>query len=405
MSDLLKTKIENPDVRAYIYKMVPKELNSNPLFVKLFGKDFARKRLKSNALIVYTNEAIGKNNAKGYQCTSDKSITLCSAGTDGGVLTPGDIENNPQLKEATLHESIHAIFSRTKEECLRLGCVGGTGVLQIKQVYGTDILYEIGRGLNEGYTEWMCEKAGHKSCAYGTLTNFIYLLEAARGTENIMALGNGNIEKLLDLPKEDVNVILATADSVYKVGEKISLHKNIANSIDRDNENLSDEEKKRRAELYTQLLPEIEKIRNDVAFLSWTKEKNKSTSDNSIHEYINEVSIPDYFHSMDILTVRFESFVLEKYFLHDLNSVFKSTPIDENNINKVEKIISLLNSRNIGTKAHELCEGMTSIEVITRYKELKDKYIKQVAIEEAEKYNSRSTSTKRLYKKNLTLCR
>ena len=173
MSDVRNTRIENPNIRAYLYKRIPQEFNNNPLFVNVFGKDFARKRLKSNVLAVYTNEQIGRLRANGYQQISDKSIVLCKSGPDGALLTPADIENDPLLKELSLHECIHAILTRTKEECAKLNIVGGTGLLKTFKSIEDGKYYEIGRGLNEGYTEWICEKLGHQTYSYDTLTNFV----------------------------------------------------------------------------------------------------------------------------------------------------------------------------------------------------------------------------------------
>lgn len=385
-NDVVKTKTENPDVRAYIYKMVPKELNNNPLFVKVFGKDFARKRLKSNALIVYTNEPVGKMRAGGYHSSSQKAIVLCQSAEDGTLLTPTDIENNPYLKELSIHESIHAILTKTNDECKESNIVYGSGLLRILLVPGTKIRYEIGRGLNEGYTEWLCEKVGHKSYGYHTLKGFVDLLEAAVGTENAIKLGTGNYEEALDMPSEDVNALLSIADSVYKVDDKISLYTGIMESMDRDSKYISDKERERRARLYDEYKPEIESIRNDVAFLSWVKANNKDTSDKSIIEYIDKVRMPNYRESKDLLIVRFESLVLEKYFLQDLYGVFEDNQVDEDNIKKIEKIINLLSTRHIDTKAYDICEGMTAINIIKRFKDLHIKFIKQMAVEEAQKY-------------------
>ncbi|MBR3002672.1 MAG: hypothetical protein IKF38_03805 [Clostridia bacterium] len=112
-----ETRQDNPLIRAFSYKFVPEKLNSNPLFVKLFGEDFAEKRSKSNVLAVYTNEKVGIKMAAGYQTMEDKSVTLCESSKNGALLTPKDIMKNADLQEILVHEFIHAIFTRTKQEC------------------------------------------------------------------------------------------------------------------------------------------------------------------------------------------------------------------------------------------------------------------------------------------------
>ena len=388
MSDIVKTKTENPDVRAYIYKKMPHEMNKNPLFVKVFGKDFARKRLKSMLLVAYTNEPTGLMRAAGYQDKTDKSITLCKSGKDGQLLTPTDIENNPELKQTTLHECIHAVLTRTKEECEELNIEYGTGLLQRMLVPGTSIVYEIGRGLNEGYTEWMTEKMGHKLHSYAALTNFVRLLEAARGTENIMALGTGHFCEALDMEKDEVNTILSVADSVYKTEDKSAMYADIANSLDYNDEFLSEEGREERKSKYSEYRPQIEDLRADIAFIAWAKVNHKDLSNNSLQEYINNVKIPEINESRDILVARFESIVIEKYFIKDLNEVFDAEHVNEDNLKKIGKIVSFLGSNDISSKSRDLCNGMTSVNVIKKYKELKKRFIRQVAKEDAEKYNN-----------------
>ena len=388
MSDIRNTRIENPNVRAYLYKRIPQEFNNNPLFVNVFGKDFVRKRLKSNVLAVYTNEQIGRLRANGYQQISDKSIVLCKSGPERALLTPEDIENDPQLKELSLHECIHAILTRTKEECAKLNIVSGTGLLKTFKSIEDGKYYEIGRGLNEGYTEWLCEKLGHKTYAYGTLTNFVRLLETARGTESIMALGTGNLIEALDMPIEDVNTLLSIADSIYNTEDKINLYNDMAYAMNSDNEYLSDEEINRKKQLRYEYGSEIESLRGDVAFLSWAKDNHKDISDDSLIEYIDNVTIPNLHESRDLLSVRFESLVIERYFLQDLNTVFEEEIISEENLNKVEKIVNLLESNNISSKSQDLCDGMTAVITARKFKDLKVRFIKQMAKEEAEKYNN-----------------
>lgn len=383
----IKEKTINPNVRAYMFKMAPKQLNSNPLFVKIYGSNFAHKRLKKHVLSVYTNEVDGRKLVSGYQDGRDKSIVLCMAGKDGGLLTPTEIENDPNAKETFLHECVHAMFRKSKEECATLNIDNGTGILITYREPGTGCQHELGRGLNEGYTEWMCEMAGLHATSYKTLTNFVRLLEAARGTEQVMSMGTGNLCQILDMEQKDVNSLLAISDYVYVTEDKLLLYKTMLIALGRANPNITDKEKSERAELYSALESEIEKLRNDVAFIYWAKEHNMDYSDASIMEYLNNESIPSLIESRDISAARFEDIVLNRYFVKDLNHIFEERPINPSNIDQIEKLISLLSNKDFQGLTKDICKNMTSVVIIEKFKELKKNFIIQIAKEDAKKYN------------------
>lgn len=57
-------------------------------------------------------------------------ITIFSSNNSTKPLTIADIESNKKLQHMILHESIHVIFRRIKEECLSFGIEDGTGMLE-----------------------------------------------------------------------------------------------------------------------------------------------------------------------------------------------------------------------------------------------------------------------------------
>ena len=71
------SKLSNSVVREYVYDFVPEVLNTNSIFVKVFGKKFAKSRIQSGILIVYTNEDPKKSGYAGCHNGRDKSITIC----------------------------------------------------------------------------------------------------------------------------------------------------------------------------------------------------------------------------------------------------------------------------------------------------------------------------------------
>ena len=72
----------------------------------------------------------GIENYAGYHSGSEKSITLCQTGADGKLLSPQDVANSEYLQELSLHESIHAILSRSTLEAFRRNIYSGTGILE-----------------------------------------------------------------------------------------------------------------------------------------------------------------------------------------------------------------------------------------------------------------------------------
>lgn len=209
-------RILNPEVKEYLIKFVIDTLENCDLFVKTFGSGFAESRLNDNLREVYTNEK--SSTSSGYYDFADKSITLCESGVDDKLLAPEDIDSSENKKATILHEAIHAILRKLKEECEEIGVVDVTGIMES---YKDDS--ELGRGLNEGLTNWIVEKAGLKPNGYETLTNVIRMLELAIGSERVMNLGKGsihdNIQNTLGITEKDTTNLLVITDEYYNTSE------------------------------------------------------------------------------------------------------------------------------------------------------------------------------------------
>lgn len=118
------------------------------------------------------------------------------------------------MKHYILHEALHAIFEKDKQEYKELGLRYSTGVDEM-YLDGTSL----GIGLNEGLTEWICQKAGYGCISYTTEFNIVRMLELAIGEENVMKLAKGNIKenvtKLLDLDETECKYILGLIDRIH----------------------------------------------------------------------------------------------------------------------------------------------------------------------------------------------
>ena len=105
--------MENQEIRQYLINFAEKTLNKCEAFTKVYGKDFVRKRLEKNLEKVYTDISSSNPNTALYDM-ENSCITIFSENNLDKLLTVADIENNKKLKHLILHESIHAIFRRTK---------------------------------------------------------------------------------------------------------------------------------------------------------------------------------------------------------------------------------------------------------------------------------------------------
>ena len=403
-------RVENPVVREYLYQFVPEQVNANSLFVKMYGNSFATTKIKENVLIVYSNEPYSVNGAAAYQNAREKSITFCCPrDKQENLLTPEEIAKDKNLQEAAIHESIHALLQRTEKECKLYNIYGGTGLLE--KYYINRAYSEIGRGLNEGFTEWLCEKLGYKPPAYKELTNFVRLIEIAIGTEKTMALGKGgvhvNFSELLNLTNDEIDYLLAMADQVYNVNEHIITMTNLTKilqdhiSIDK----LGGDRKERAQKEYEDSLEKIEEYMHDPVFLNYAKTHQKEVTEATLVEYLREVRIKDCTKQRIASVASFESFMLEKYFEKDLQQVFSSETISDENFEKLIKINSILNS-----KLNEIPEDLRQMDPKPKivwfkeeFKNVTERYVKQLAIREAKKYQAGQLEMKQLIQKDKRL--
>lgn len=207
-------KVENEEVKEYITQFAIDKLEACDLFIEVFGKGFAKKRLDINLDKVYTNEV--SEDRGGYYDLGDSSVTICDRKPRERKLSVRDIKNNILLQEVSLHELVHAILRRTRGECKKFKIVRGTGM---NEDYPNGS--ELGRGLNEGLTNWICKMAGVNTSSYKKLTSFIEILAGEIGEKNVMKLGKGNIKKrapkLLRMKQEETMQAIALADSIYNL--------------------------------------------------------------------------------------------------------------------------------------------------------------------------------------------
>lgn len=280
---------ENPKIKRYIVNFASQKLNNCKVFTKVYGRNFVRSRLDINLGTVYTNEE--NDDANGYYRFEDYSTTICEGKENGSLLTPEDIEQNLECQATSLHELIHAILRRTKLECQLYGIEAGTGVFE-RYKNGT----ELGRGLNEGLTNWICRKAGVNITGYKRLTSFVRILELATDEERIMRLGKGNVLKnmprLLGASKETCINLLTKTDHIYALERqrnylaRVKIILNDYLNID----NLPKEKRNKAIKKYIDLQREqeyAEAIYENLEYKAYLKERDREDTIEEEIEYIN----------------------------------------------------------------------------------------------------------------------
>lgn len=394
-------KVENPQVKEYLVNFVTTTLENCDLFVKTFGKNYARNRLGINLDKVYTNEF--NRTCTGYNNSGDNSITICTSQKDDPILTPEQLEVDKFKLATLLHESIHAILTRTKQECNKFGIISGSGIMEEKK-NGE----EIGRGLNEGLTNWICEKAGVPTESYPEITNFVKELELAVGEEKIMQLGKGNtksISHLLDMVDKskrskseeylEYETFLGKADHVYALQfeiwqkyNKLQILQNIKNI-----EKLSANEAQDAIKEYVELLknPEYIKMTNDSNYLLYRtgQKEPRDTIENRIG-FIS-LDIKKYKKELENAITEVESTIFDKYFKKEFYYSINSSNILNINFSKFNKLNELMHKR----RANKQDMSYSSERFQKDFEKVKEKYILAVNYEARKDFEKGKLTTER----------
>ena len=249
---------------------------------------------------------------------------------------------------------------------------------------------ELGRGLNEGYTEWICEKCGYKTFSYQELTNFVRLLELALGTEKTMELGKGNINsrfpEILDMSKENVIDLLINCDNLYKINDNLRIAIRLRDIVERkikDKENQAS----RNTSKYIDYLEVFAKIKTSDDYKHYLGE-NEDTFEMLLN-YMND-NIEKLNEKRNSVIVFFESNILDKYFIKDIERVMNEKPenIDKDDFEKITKIISVLNTSIKDKNEDNKNLNFSSVKIKNEYEGFKNKYMKGIGTKAGEQYKT-----------------
>lgn len=386
-------KRENPEVREFIVNYSADKLDSCPLFTKVFGEGFARRTLLQNVRTVYTN-AKSKDSSGSY---IGDVINIFKGEEDGPLLSVSDIENDEDLLEVSEHECIHAVLRKSDEECTAHNMEFGSGILEYYN-NGT----EIGRGFNEGLTNWVLKKTGIKATTYEILTACVDKVEMAIGEERTMRLGKGDIRgnavKQLGMTEEETLSLLTYTDNIYvsmRRGRELKRIINALTNLENKEEIVSDEMRNQLAILletdyltYTNLIPE------NADYLM----KNKSDTVQKEIDYITPRWKAEAERTYNNL-YKFEDLIVGKYFLAEIEETIDSGEISITRAKRFDEINRMLScnpkkelGENIGKfkEAYEkLTERITMSLIAEAKKEFQEGRLTGKKIDELEKLSNR----------------
>lgn len=384
-------RVFNSAVRNFICDHAEKKLEANPTFIKVFGKNFARKSLNTNIAIAYTNEPKGISTYAGYYSSSDHSITIVSTNNSNNLLTPEEILSDPSIEETCIHEAIHALLERSKAECNKYHISSGTGLLEVKYDKHNQIS-EIGRGLNEGFTEWMCEQLGYETQAYPELTDFVRLVSTFIGTEKTMELGKGGIFQrfpgILDMNIQSVVTLLGISDDLYFQRDQIQKLSGMMSAIKLFNQDGRSEDSINKAK-YDAYLPDIERFRNTPDYTLYINNNQLEDNEDSLVKFIDSI-IENRKESATVDVVRFDSMILDKYFEKDMHRILNGQPMSKEDFEKCVRIMGLLNIADV-----DIPENMrnqkppySALEFAEKFEKAREKHMDSLDIAAGEQYKS-----------------
>lgn len=343
----MQNRQENKEVEQYLKGFVSERLEKCKLFIKVFGKGFAKRQLDINSNKLYTNEFSTAYN--GYLDIDDNSITLCSEKLDSKLLTIEEVKSNDKIIATAMHEMIHQILMKSLLECKDNDFSYASGLLEI---YNNKS--EVGRGGNEGLVNWMCEKAGVKTFSYISLTKFIYEIELAIGSRRTMTLAKGNIKdniaKLFHMKPSECNSFLGIMDKVYYLQSLRSDTDDILDILtnlqaNMNSSDISEEEEKSIDEQYLMLddNEEYQQAINSNEYKEMLLQENRVDNIESRVYFFRE-KISSF--NKDIIAYKtlFKNTLYEKYFRKDFEKLMTMQSVPHRQMERFTRLYELVST-------------------------------------------------------------
>lgn len=374
---VIKKGVYNQEVKEKISQFIEQQLNEYEAFEKVYGKEFARKKLKKNIRSVYTNEQ-GTAFA-GYYNVTDKALTICEEGRNGTMLTMEDILNDRKISHVATHEALHAILNRKEDK--------GTGILS-NRIDNTGHYREIGRGANEGLTEWMCSKLGYNDIRYETETNYINQLEQAIGEKNVLRMGKGNFNEMaqiLNLNQEELIEFFSKIDQIEIDESKIRNLSNLNDAISILNrKNSYGAEQISWAENYLEKSDTYRGIENDPDYIQFLQERGLASTETVKQNYF-EQKLAEIQSSRKQNIADVDNEIFDRYFKREYEQIKGRETIPDKLFEKYSKLSQSINT----TDAKYNGEYMGDVTAFNRnFFFLRQRQFNQFLDEQVEKINN-----------------
>lgn len=328
--DLGSSRINNLEVKKWGQQYITSVLCGCKTFAKVFKKSKIKKRMKK-LYAIYTE--IEDELVSGYQ--EGNIIALCYKGENGNICTPKDIKSDKRKCKTLIHEGVHFALGRSDDSTGLLNFIRRNNEKTISYT-GRSKLYEkirklyyyqeYGRGLNEGYTEWIVKKCGFdiSTSGYKKLATFIEELEIALGENTVMKLGKGrNIYRLLGMSKNEAYALLIKADRICDNDKKV-IELDIA----------KDELKKDPAEQKQQRMEIARKIQMSTEYREYLLLTHQDDSLDAFSEFC-KTRTEELEDENRNLIADFQDEIYNKYFKKELQYVMKN--IDKVSPRKIRK--------------------------------------------------------------------
>ena len=249
---------------------------------------------------------------------------------------------------------------------------------------------EIGRGANEGLTEWLCSKLGYdlSNSGYKTEMNYINQLEQAVGEENILRFGKGNpkeIAKILQLSPRELPEFLGKIDQINADLYRSDKFRNIANALNILNQRIySSTEQISWAENYLEKSDTYRGIENDPDYIKFLQERGLASTETVKQNYF-EQKLAEIQSSRKQNIADIDNEIFDRYFKREYEQIKGKETIPDKLFEKYSKLSQSINT----TDAKYNGEYMGDVTAFNRnFFFLRQRQFNQFLDEQAEKMNN-----------------
>lgn len=300
--------VENTELKEYMINLTKTELQKFKLLSEIYSERRISKILNKNIKKVFSDETL--INETGYYNTGTNEIHLKV--NEEHRITQTEVENTYTLKGTVMHECIHALFCHEEYS---------TGALA---KYGNR---QIGRGINEGLTNWIIEKCGIIINGYLVQKNIVKALECVFDEETILKLLSGKTNKsfkALGLSTLEGEIFFSKVDEITALKEEIRNKKGIIYNLEKLLEQKTVDE-----EVAKQQLVRSKHNYNEKMTLRDNMEEAKSS---------NVEDLMDYYSTLDNEIVSIIDILINKYAEPLLEQERNKNKLDEESYLKLSNL-------------------------------------------------------------------